>query len=118
AFFFCLFLLPADKSFSLAIGERSQSVWMRRVVPKLYTTRLAIRLGVPPKNNGSGRELKLIRARAAARKVRGRGPIDIQDAADKLAQGDAQLPPQPALQAGVVLCPAEKIAHQLAKYRA
>src|ERR1700686_39781 len=42
------FLLTADESFSLAIGERSQSVWMRRVVPKLYTTHLAIRLGYTP----------------------------------------------------------------------
>src|SRR6266404_1857886 len=46
------------------------------------------------------------------------GPIEAQDAGDEFANRDAQMPPQPPLQAGVILRSAEEIAHQLPEHRA
>src|SRR5260370_1848585 len=46
------------------------------------------------------------------------GPIEAQDTRDKFTNRDAQMPPQPPLQAGVILRPAEEIAHQLPEHRA
>src|SRR5713101_5902814 len=46
------------------------------------------------------------------------GPIETQNARDKYTNRDAQMPPESPLQAGVILRPAEEIAHQLTKHRA
>src|SRR5438045_3561308 len=46
------------------------------------------------------------------------GSIQIQDARDKFANGDPQVAPESALQAGVILRAAEQIAHQLPEHRA
>src|SRR5216684_8669470 len=46
------------------------------------------------------------------------GPIKAQDAGGEFANRNPQMPPQPPLQAGVILCSAEEIAHQLPEYRA
>src|SRR5216110_2797734 len=46
------------------------------------------------------------------------GSIQIQDAGDKFANGDPQVAPESALQAGVILRAAEQIAHQLPEHRA
>src|SRR6266436_8814744 len=46
------------------------------------------------------------------------GSIQIQDAGDKFADGDPQVAPESALQAGVILRAAEQIAHQLPEHRA
>src|SRR5216683_2020046 len=112
------FLLSAGDSFSLVIGDSSQSAWMRRAVRELYTTHLAKRLGCTPKVKDPGREFALIRAGSAARNVRGRWPLDIEDAANEFAQRDAEMAPKPPLQAGVVLRAAEEVAHPLPENRA
>src|SRR5271163_1940194 len=52
---------------------------------------------------------------AAARNLRCSGTLEIQDAGDEFAHGDAQVAPEAAFKAGVVLRAAEKIAHQLPK---
>src|SRR5258708_1724385 len=114
----CSCLLSAEDSFSLAIGDSSQSAWMRRAVRELYTTHLAKRLGCTPNAKDRGREFALIRAGSAARNVRGRWPLDIEDAANEFAQRDAEMAPQSPLQAGVVLRAAEEVAHQLPENRA
>src|SRR6266568_2286176 len=44
--------------------------------------------------------------------------IQIQDAGDEFADGDAEVAPESALQARVILRAAEKVAHQLPEYRA
>src|SRR5260370_5032455 len=44
--------------------------------------------------------------------------IEIQDAGDEFADGDAKVAPEPALQAGIILRPAEEVAHQLPEHRA
>src|SRR6267143_3051551 len=44
--------------------------------------------------------------------------IKIPDAGDKFADGNPQVAPESPLQAGVILRPAEKIAHQLPEHRA
>src|SRR6266849_4827802 len=111
------FLLSAEESFSLAIDEWSHSAWMRRAVRELYTTHLVKRLGCMPNAKDRGREFELIRAGSAARNVRGRWPLDIEDAANEFAQRDAEMAPQSPLQAGVVLRAAEKVAHQLPENR-
>src|SRR5260370_9931408 len=70
------------------------------------------------KGKGSGMDSELIRAVSAARIVRGRRPLDIEDTANEFAQRDAEMAPKPPLQAGVVLRAAEKVAHQLPENRA
>src|SRR5579864_2754999 len=101
------FLLSAWESFSLAMGEGSQSAWMRRVLRELYTRHLANRAGCGVKVK-DGRREELIGASAAARSMRRRRALNVQDAADEFAQGDAQMSPQAPLQAGVILRAAER----------
>src|SRR6266700_6117000 len=44
--------------------------------------------------------------------------IQIQDAGDEFADGDAKVAPEPALQAGIILRAAEEVTHQLPEHRA
>src|SRR2546429_5045801 len=44
--------------------------------------------------------------------------VEVQHASDEIADGDAQVAPEAALQAGIVLSAAEEIAHQLPENRA
>src|SRR6266851_8971164 len=44
--------------------------------------------------------------------------IEIEHAGDEFAQSDAEVAPQPPLQAGIILGAAEEVAHQLAEDRA
>src|SRR5712664_3463675 len=112
------FLLSAGDFVSLAIDEWSQSAWMRRAVRELYTAHLANRLGCMPKVKLQGKGIALIPRGSPARNVRRRRALNVQYAGDKLAQRDAQVSPQPPLEAGVILRAAEKIPHQLPEYRA
>src|SRR6266478_7208209 len=66
----------------------------------------------------TGKGFSLIRRRPAARKVHGGRAVNVQYAGDELAERHAQLAPKAALQAGVILRSAEKIAHQLPEYGA
>src|SRR6266704_2829171 len=43
--------------------------------------------------------------------------IQIQDARDEFADGDAEVAPEPALQAGIILRAAAEVAHQLPEHR-
>src|SRR6266567_8726928 len=53
-----------------------------------------------------------------ARHTRAGRRIQIQDAGDEFADGDAEVAPEPALQAGIILRAAEEVAHQLPEHRA
>src|SRR5947209_5395482 len=44
------------------------------------------------------------------------GPIQAQHTGDELADSDSQVAPKPSLQAGVILCAAEEVAHQLSEH--
>src|SRR2546429_6457750 len=44
--------------------------------------------------------------------------VEVQHASDEIADGDAQVAPEAALQAGIVLSAAEEVAHQLPENRA
>src|ERR1700676_839890 len=63
-------------------------------------------------------ECSLIRPHAATRRVRRSRSLEIEHAGDKFTQGEAQMAPEAAFQTGVVLCAAEKVAHQLPEHRA
>src|SRR5690348_611154 len=64
------------------------------------------------------RQERLIGCRAAGRDV-GRGrAVQIEDAGNEIADRHAQLAPESALEAAVILSAAEEVAHQLAKHRA
>jgi hypothetical protein len=58
---------------------------------------------------------RLVSGRATAGNLRCGWSVQIQDAGNKLANGDAQVAPEAALEAGVILGAAEKVAHQLAE---
>src|SRR5205823_3954521 len=45
-----------------------------------------------------------------------RGAVEVQHACDEIADGNAQMAPEAALQAGIILGAAEKVAHQLAEH--
>src|SRR6267143_2952087 len=57
-------------------------------------------------------------SRSRARHARPSRSIKIEDAGNAFAQGDAEVAPQPPLEAGIILSAAEEIAHQLAEDRA
>ena len=44
--------------------------------------------------------------------------VDVQHAGDEIADGDSQMTPEAALQAGIILRAAEEVAHQLTENRA
>src|SRR5260370_40335778 len=52
-----------------------------------------------------------------ARRGGPRRSIEVQDAGDELANRDPQMSPESPLQAGVILRPAEEVAHQLPEHR-
>src|SRR6266852_7661415 len=58
----------------------------------------------------------LIAGDAAAGELSRRRAFQVEDAGDKVAEGDTEVAPEAALEAGVILGTAEQVAHQLAKH--
>src|SRR6266568_1585761 len=74
-----------------------------------------------PAKKKSGSKLPHSKSVAGGAGISGMGPrgtVQVQHAGDEIADGDSQVAPEAALQAGIILRATEEVAHQLTENRA